>query len=498
MTTSFKDRWPTFTTLAIEVAERIVGQRPDAGMGPGTDGATLRDALAHVANGLHLHLRYGVLHNIIPTMASGIYLDAWAYLFGLADGDRDNPGFGRIKERGCLTADAIQVTATGSTGNLKGEQFSDSSGTVYQINQDYTFGGAGSAILDIIGVDVGDKTNIKLADNETLTWVSTPANMSETITQQRDFAGGANREEDAELRDRLREKLQTPPQGGNWSNWKDWIEDTSPGELRAYVWPKRQFTDIGYGYGCVDYCAFLALESGSDQHIASGDQVYTDIATQIQNKAPVLLLRNSRQLTISSSEYNPQLTLEMATNATEAQLCDWDAESVKATVSTSVVSTRTITADSNVCSPTVTGGIKVGNRVIIASAEAIVSAVNVGSDAKVFTVEDWPSEWGSADDYIAAKSILSGGGVILDAVKALRELGDSLGPAKGPYAAPIPGWDDTIRHTSIKTAVIQATDGAVVDMTITTPATDVAPTYDDNNPVSRLTFSTDIRVWEPK
>jgi uncharacterized phage protein gp47/JayE len=497
MTTSFQDRWPTFTTLATEVATRILGQRPSAGMGPGTDGATLRDALAHVAYGLHLHLRYGVLHNLIPTSASGIYLDAWAYLFGLADGDRDNPGFGRIKARACLTSDAIQVTATGATGDLNGEQFSDGSGTIYKINETYTFGGAGSAILDIIGVDVGDITNIKLTDSETLTWVSTPANMSETITQKKDFSGGADKETDAALRDRLREKLQTPPQGGNWSNWKDWIEDTSPGELNAYVFPKRQYSNSdGYGYGTVDYCAFLALESGADRYIQSTDQIWDDIETQIEAKAPVLLLRNSRQLTISSTLQDIDLTLEMANNATEAQLCDWDAESVKTTVASTTVSTRLVECTANVCSPTVTNGIKVGHRVIINEVEAIVSEVNVGTDPKDFKVEDWPSEWGSADDVINGLYVMSGGGVILTTIIALRDMGDGIGPAKW-FAAPIPGWDDTLRHASIKSAVIQSADGAVVDMTVTTPAADVAPTYDDNSDVDAITLD-EIRVWESK
>jgi uncharacterized phage protein gp47/JayE len=494
MTTSFQDRWPTFATLATEVAERIVGKRPDAGMGPGTDGGILRDALAHVANGLHLHLRYGVLHNLIPTMASGIYLDAWAYLFGLADGDRDNPGFGRIKERGCLTADAIQVTATGSTGDLKGEQFSDSSGTVYQINENYTFGGAGSAILDIIGVDVGDKTNIKLADNETLTWVSTPANMSETITQKLDFSGGADKETDAELRDRLREKLQTPPQGGNWSNWKDWVEDTSPGELTAYVWGKRQFSDAGWGYGCVDVVALLALESGSDRIIETTDQMYDDIDAQIIDKAPVLLGRNYRQLTITETEVDIRVNVEFASNATGAQKPDWT-DSVATTVASTTVSTRTVETGFSICAPTITDGVEVGDRVIINEAEAVVATVNVGADPKVFTVEDWPAEWGAADDAINGLTVGAGGGVMLTVVDALRTLSDSLGPAKGPYAAPIPGWDDTLRLTAIKSAVVQAADGAIVDVTITTPVADQAPGYDDNSDVELITID-EIYVLE--
>mgnify|MGYP002507676331 CR=1 FL=1 len=489
---------PTIDQLKTEISGVLRGLRSTIALGPGSDGAILRDTLAHLASGLHMHLQYGVLHNLIPTRASYPYIDWWAYLFGLSDG---SGGYGRIKARGSSATDGMTVTATGATGDLLGEQFSDSAGNIYQINQSYTFGGAGSADLDVAAVswptDKGDATNVKISDQEVFAWVSTPAGCSDTLTQAADFSGGADREEDAALRARLQEKLQTPPQGGNWANWKTWIEAVSPGELRAYVWNKRQYSDTGYGYGCVDYCAFLARESGADRIIAAADEMYESISDAIEESAPILAMRNSRQLTITQTAMIIDVTLEMASNATEAQKCDWDAESVKAQVDASTVATRTITADASICAPTMTGGLEVGHRVIIAGAEAVVLAVNVGADAKVFTVETWPSAWGAVNDALVNYYILAGGGVILDAVEGLREMADAIGPAKGPYAAPIPGWDDELRLAKIKTAVIQSCDGAAVDMTINVPATDVAPGYDDDADVEAIVV-THIHVWEPK
>lgn len=487
---------PTYATLQTAIAGIMRGKRPGISMGPGSQGSVLRDTLAFLVDGAHNHLQYGVLHNLIPTKSGYPYVDWWAYLFGLPDG---SGGYGRIKARGSSATDGITVTATGATADLDGEQFTDSAGNIYQINQSYSFGGAGSAALDVAAVswplNLGDQTNVKITDQETFTWVSTPAGCSDTLAQAADFTGGADREGDAALRARLQLRLQSPPQGGNWANWVEWIEAVSPGEIKAYVWPKRQYAP--QGYGCVDYMAFLARESAADRYIASTDAIYDLISDQITAKAPLLQMRNSRQLTVVEDAETVDLTLEMATNATSAQLCDWDAESLKAQIDSSVVSSLKIVADRNVCYPTATGGIEAGHRVVINGAESVVLAVNVDASPAVFTVEEWPSEWGAADDDIAGLYILSGGGIILDAVQSIRDMSDALGPAAGPLAAPIPGWDDSLRHAKIKTAVIQACDGAVVDMTISAPAADVTPSYGNGATVFAITVG-EITVWEPK
>jgi uncharacterized phage protein gp47/JayE len=489
--TSFIDRWPTLATLKTEITGRILGNRSDAGMGPGSDGALLRDVLAHVTYGLHLHLRYGVLYQLIPTKANGVYLDAWAYLFGLSDG---SGGFGRIKARGSTATDGVEVTATAATGDLQDEQFTDGSGTTYKIDETHSFRGPGSAILDVAAVDTGDITNIDTTDSETLTWVSTPANMSSTITQQKDFTGGADKEEDAALRSRLQKRLQTPPKGGNWAQWVEWIEETSPGELRAYVWPQRQYTDEtgGDGAGTVDYLALRQNESGTDQHILSTDDLYTEISDEITDNAPVLMMKNSRQLTVTATTQLIELDVQLATTVTDEDRCDWDAEDLDTTVFGYSAPTYEIR-----CNADVHNHLESGDLVIVDEYELEADSVGTGdglSDDSYFTVTTWP--WGTSGPS-AGKHIMSGGGVIKKAVDAVRDYCDSLGPAAGTYAAPISGWDDTMRIAGIKTAIIQACDGKVVDATMIAPAADVSPGYDDDSDVERLVPS-EIVVWEPK
>jgi uncharacterized phage protein gp47/JayE len=501
MTTPFIDRLPSWDTLVQEAIETIKAIRTDASTVPGSDADILSKTLAHIGNGLHIHLRYGVLENLIPTKAKGWALDAWAFLFGLPDG---SGGLGRIKARGSSTADAFTFAVTGSGPyvDLQNSQFTDSAGQTFYINESYTPTGVGTTpALDVAAQSTGLSTNVDVSDGETFTWVSTPSQMGSTITQVVDMDGGANREEDAELRARLAIKLQTPAQGGNWSQWVEWIENASPGALTGYVWMQRQYSDTGYGYGTTDFCALQRGESGDDMHIASGTDLYDTIDDAIEENAPVLLMRNSRQLTITETSQVIELDLELATTATEAQKADWDAEDLDTTIASSTEGTKEIT-----CAAVVTAHLTSGDRVLfyteqvagVAYVEAEVNAVGVAGGASndsSFRMTTWP--WGTGNSPTVGRAVMSGGGQIGTSVQALQDWADSLGPAKGTYAAPIVGWDDTMRIAGIKTAVINANGGTVIDMTMIAPVADVSPGYDDDADVERLVPS-EIIVWEPK
>jgi len=488
---------PSFDDLKAEILGRWRAWIPDVSTAPGSDAYIKSETLAHVIHGLHLHLRYGVLRNLIPTQAGGIYLDAWLYLFGLSDG---SGGFGRIKARGSSATDGITITATALASpdyDLQGTEFTDSQGQRYQIAesvmQSAVWGASGNQLsVDVAAIDKGASTNIDVSDGEVFQWVTTPDSMSTTITQAADFDGGADEETDAQARARLSAYLSAPPQGGNWANWKQWIEDASPGALAAYVWIARQYTSSGgHGWGTVDYCAFQTGESGSDRFISSGSDLWDAIEDALTENAPVRLARNARQLTITEVSQDVEIDVELSPSIANADMADWDAAAVKTTVSRYSSSTKTITAAVDVCSPTLSGGIEAGDRVIIDEEEVVVSSVNVGGDAKVFTIESWPGTWGS----ITGKHIMAGGGIIMTIVEAIRDYADSIGPARGDYAAPIPGWDDTLRITGIQSAVIQAGDGKVIDVTVSTPAADVAPSYDDASDVEAVTVD-EIVVWE--
>jgi hypothetical protein len=229
-------------------------------------------------------------------------------------------------------------------------------------------------------------------------------------------------------------------------------------------------------------------------HIGAADDLYDDIDQKIEDNAPVLTMHNARQLTITETTQLIELDLELATTTNDDDLCDWDAEDLDTTVGSYDDTNQRIGFADNLT----TSDLASGDRIIVDEYELEVDGVGIAGGCasnQQCSVTTWP--WGTGSGPANGLHLMSGGGVIKTAVDAIREYCDALGPAAGDYAAPIPGWDDTLRIAGIKTAVIQACGGKVIDMTIATPGADVAPGYDDDSDVERIVPS-EIVVWEPK
>ena len=468
------------------------------------------DADANIYSDLWLYSRVGAaavfrlhqtiqraLNAIFPTTSYGTYLDNWMNLFGLSDG---SGGFGRVLARGCDTAEGCTVTLTiGQAANaLQGEQLTDSAGRIYEIGS-HGILPIGANNLDVTGVTKSAATN--LAAGVTLTFVSPPAGVNAAATTATELRGGANLETDSEGRARLLRQLRDPPGSGNVAQWVDVIEDVSPGALKAYVWPKRDTpsgTVTPPGYGTTDYCAFATSNTGSGRYIAAADQAYEYIGDAVDLYLPVLIARNSRQLTVTDDPIDLELTVTLADNATNDQKCDWDSEGNKTTVNTSDSATGIITAVAAVTSLTVTNGIAVDDIVVINGVPGIVTAID-GADNKVFTVGSWPSSWGVNPNPLGGYEILSGGGLIgnVDYTDAagdevartgilgtLQTYFDSLGPQRGTYAAvSIPDWDDTMRMQAVQSDLIQFAGGAIIDVTIDAVDGGAAADYEPNGGV---------------
>jgi hypothetical protein len=353
----------------------------------------------------------------------------------------------------------------------------DQAGKQYKITENNVLVPDGTTLdVDLDAVDTGSATNLE--SGTVLTFSSPPANCRSTGTLAKDLDGGADAETDAEGRARLLSLLREPPASGNVASWVQAIEETSSGALKAYVWPQRQEPP---GWGRVDYCALQTLETGSDRHIAAADDLYTDIGDRIELLMPVLVFKNSRQLTMTSNSVDVDITITLADNALEADKCDWDSEGNKTTVTANDDGGPNITASANVCAPTVTNGLEVGDIVVIEGIPGTVTSVNVTADAKIFAVASgWA--WSSGVNSLAGSNIMSGGGLIgwkdytnassvavtrSGIIGTLQTYFDNLGPARGTYAATsIQNWDDTARIKGIQSDVIQYADGAVIDVVV--------------------------------
>jgi hypothetical protein len=508
---SFIDLIPTWDDLYTQAKAAVKALRSGVSLKPGSKADIECRTQATLHHGAHMNI-LALVNNIIPTKASGIFLDAWLWLFGLPDGDRDSPSYGRIKARGSIASDALTVTATGATGDLNGEQFNDENGQTFQVNESYTFSGAGSADLDVLAVSTGTSTNLKSADNPTFEWVSTPANVADNPVLAADLENAANEETDSEGRARLADILQSPGLSASPSQWRRTIEETPGlvGSIDGYVLPLREAP--GTGFSTCDYTALVRGESCTDR-IPSTAQL-ADIETYVEAQMPVRMMRNSRILTPTGNSADINFEIEMSPDAPEDALCDADMQAIKTTVSANDAGGPEITANANVCAPTITGGFEVGYRVFISAqdglassgAEGIITAVNIGADAAKFEVSVWPTGWGTALNSLAGKYVQSGGGLISDINEAIIAYCDSSAPETDydgtRYMASPVAADAEYRLKQIQAEIIRVSDYIldVQNLQISGAAADKSPTETDPTLGTGIYFlyPSQIQIWELK
>jgi uncharacterized phage protein gp47/JayE len=441
-------RIPPISELITETVSRILTNRSTASMARGSDGYILSRTLAHLAHGLHLSVSNG-LRNLIPTLATGVAQSSWAWLFGLPDG---SGGYGRIIARGCDTG-TVTVTATGISADLQNREFLDPAGRRYKITESHAFGGAGTWVYDIAGVDTGLATNLELADAPALTWVSTPANVT-TIVIASDFDNGANAETDPELQVRIKEYMQRPPQSGNGPAWERWIEDAIPGAVEGYVWTKRQ--DYPQGWGTVDY---MVLQKGESRtaRTATAAQLAL-VAANIVKEAPVREIYSYRAITPATHA----VPIEVRIYVLDGYEDDFDAIAAAKTVVAAGCSEATRKVD---FSGDVSAILSVDDRIVIDGVEAVVSVVSPGADVSAVTVADWPEAWNGTVPTNGYK-LCAGGGPVMAYHAAILAYVDSLGPCHDYDTNISPAtWDDTVRSWRIK-ALAKDIPG-IYDVTVT-------------------------------
>jgi uncharacterized phage protein gp47/JayE len=496
---------PTYETIRASIQTLWQSERPNADSTRYSDLWLFSRVLGRMVYRMHLTAER-VIAAIHPKTTYGDYLDAWLWFAGL---DNGADGYGRIEARGSSTANGVTVTATGATVDLSGYQLTDEAGRVYEIAESYAFGGAGSAALDVDAITTGLATNLESGDS--LTFSSPPANVTAAATVATDLTGGADRETDAEGRQRLADRFQSPPASGNVSDWMSTVESASPGELDVFVWPWRQNQPTGWGL--TDYCALQRGASRSGRHIDSTDALYTTIAAAVASRMPIEHYYYSRQLTCVQTLYDIDILITMADTASSSQKCDWDAYGIagahKPTVSAVDAVNFTVTANKNITGWGDARDIVIGDKVTICGAQAEVTKVGVAdglaTDAMIgvaawFTTYDSeinphpaPAAW-----TLTGNRLCSGGGLIMDVIDALFGMADALGPARGTYASTsITDWDDTLRLSLIQTVTINAGGGAIVDCTITLPAANATPTAGSTGTTQRIIID-DFAVYELK
>ena len=220
---------PTLTELAEQIRADMRGRLPDAN--PALRRAMLRviaDVDAGAVHGLYGYLAWLAKQLIIDT-AEAEWLERWASIW-------------RIYRQGEVSATG-PVLLNGNPGAqlLAGEEF-EKDGIRYTLDGTVTLGESGQATGDVTAVDAGDEAN--LAAGETLRLVRAVSGIDGEATVGDDgLTGGAEKERDERLRERLLERIQRQPHGGNADDYIMWVREAHPDITR--VWVSRHQPDIG-------------------------------------------------------------------------------------------------------------------------------------------------------------------------------------------------------------------------------------------------------------
>ena len=485
---------PTKDTIVDDAKAVYKSYRPNAATGPFSDLWVLSKTVGHLYKMAHEHLT-NMIRWLMPNTTSGTYLNDWLYFFGAPDGQGS---YGLIKPHVSSGTDALAVVFTGAGNIATTDELTDASGRRYHINENYNWAGPGGTTYnaDVESIDTGLEVNLEIGD--VLTFSSPPANVTADASLVGDMDYGRALETDPEGLARLLSIAQNPSLSGNWAQWQRWVENALPGNVDAYIFAGRQ--NQPYGWGTIDIAVTQRAESGEDRVITS-EQEAIIIAYLLAN-APTQMYKMTRLLTVdaASNEHFIAMDYELAEGTPAAQQCDWDAQANKRTVIAQTIGAKSI----QVNAVYVAGVITSGDRVLLAGEEVVVDDApgdgGLGLDEMSFLTWPWPTvafnlnDRGDATGY----AVCSGGGLVMTVWNAITAYVDARGPAKDAYAAPIAGWDDSLRIKFIQSAAVVAGLGWILDITTTTidgGAVDANPSYDATYTIDLL-ITPEIAVYQ--
>lgn len=227
--------------------------------------------LAKVFAGI-VYSTYGYLQwaakQAFPDSAEIDYLDRWASIWGI---QRKPPSF---------ASGDIEVTGEVGTGLLSGSRFVADTGIEYETTAGVTLTldsgtGRGAATVEVEAISSGEAGNA--AASSPLTLIEPVAGMDATaLVATGGLAGGADVEDDVDLRSRILARIQAPPQGGTESDYVAWAREVS-GVTRAWAY---ELYDGPGTVGLTFVCDDLA-------DIIPSAQMVADVAAYIETKRPL-------------------------------------------------------------------------------------------------------------------------------------------------------------------------------------------------------------------
>lgn len=232
----------------------------------------LADMEAGSVHGLYGYLDW-MSRQIMPDTAEQEHLERWAGIWGVPRRD--------------AAAATGEVVITGADGTVlpEGTELQARDGTEYLTDEAAEIDG-GEATVAVTAVEPGEGGN-READAE-LSLVSPVSGVDSVVTVGEDgLTGGANREGDARLRDRVLDRIRRPPHGGARNDYATWALDAHPEVTRAWVYPH----EIGVGTVTVRIVTDDLEDPIPTQGVVDAVQAYIDerrpVTAEVHVVAPI-------------------------------------------------------------------------------------------------------------------------------------------------------------------------------------------------------------------
>lgn len=221
---------PTLNQLAEQIRADLRGRLPDAQ--PALRRALLRvvaDVDAGAVHGLYGYLAWLAKQLIIDT-AEEEWLERWASIWGIR------------RQAAVAASGAILLTGAPGAQLLNGTEWEHEGGATFTLDVTVTLDAQGEATGSVTAVDAGSEGNLDAG--ATLRLVTAVSGIDGEAEVGADgITGGAERENDDRLRERLLDRIQRQPHGGNADDYITWVREAHPDITRVWVYPHKP--DIG-------------------------------------------------------------------------------------------------------------------------------------------------------------------------------------------------------------------------------------------------------------
>jgi len=387
----------------------------------------------------------------------------------------------------------VAVAATGGIGSFTG-----TAGVIYPISTTLTGPDGVTKFVLTAAVTVGLGGNIdgninattageagNLEAGTTLTVDSVPIGGNASVVLGTGLTGGAEKESNADVLERIQNRLRLPLKGGVANDYKVWVEDEAGVDgIAAHVYPRRA------GTGSTDIVCTYKAQSGQARRVSNGDlatiQAYLDSVRPCGEEhatamAPYMPNGNGVAIKVRPLE-------STADNAFEVDLSTGG----PFTVSAYNAATPAVTLSANS-----TGlDTAVNTNGLTPRIQCIATGAALPQEAVVIDYNNATHVATLAAPFVTAPTVgdalYAGGPMVQPIAKAILAHVDGLGPSRSSgFADPDVEWDDTLRIDQIVRVALDATDDngdrVAVDL-------DALPTI---NGVSTNVTATDDGIQSP-